>query len=177
MKWWGAANQIEFDDKPDALTIRATSIRRRGDLLLPSALALGFVVAPWFGCSWLPLLALGSSSAVLFYSWFMTSMTELRVTARDIQVRSSGGFLSVNWSEIAGLEYRAGGEDDPSGLYARNTRWEDICLTTQLGESECGQVIDIIYRRYPYVRMADDHSGGFLRDPEIISLGLNRQDP
>lgn len=177
MQWWGAANELEFIDKPDALTIRATSIRRRGDLLLPSALALGFIVAPWFGGGLFVLLGLGSLSAVLFYHWFMTSITELRVTERDIQVHSSGGSLSVRWNEIAGLEYRAGGENDPGGLYARETRWSAICLTNQLGESECDQVIDTIYRRFPYVKMADDHSGGFLRDPEIISLGLNRKDP
>jgi hypothetical protein len=176
MEWWGAANQLEFIDKPDALTIRATSVQRRGDLILPFLLALGFAVAPWFGGGWLILLALGGLSAALFISWFMTSITEIRVTDRRIEVRSSGNTLSVNWSEIAGLEYRAGGEGEASGLYARQTRWQGLMLTSQLNQDECNQVIDAIYRRFPYAKMADDRSGGFLRDPEIISLGLSRKD-
>jgi len=177
MEWWGPANELEFDDKPDALTIRATSIRRALDLLLPSGLALAFVVTLCFGGSWFTELVLGGLSAFLFFRWFATSTTELRVTERDIQVPYSGGFRSLDWSEIAGLEYRVGGEGESSGLYARKSRWEAVCLTSQLDESDCDQVIDAIYRRFPFVKMADDNSSGFLRDAEIISLGLNRKDP
>jgi|SRR6185312_5506853 len=177
MEWWGPTNKLEFDDQPDALTIRATSIRRAVDLLWPSGMAIAFVIARRFGGDWLTELALGGVSAFLFFKWFVTSTTELRVTEKDIQVPYSGRLRWLDWSEIAGLEYRVGGEGESSGLYARKSRWEAVCLTSQLDESDCGQVIDAIYRRFPFVKMADDNSGGFRRDPEIISLGLNRKDP
>jgi hypothetical protein len=178
MQWWGPSNDLEFIDKPDALTIRATSIRRRGDLLLPSALALGFMVAPWFGGGFFVLAVLGISSAALFYSWSITSIVELRVTQRGIEARSSGGCVSAAWSEIKALEYRVGGENEPSGLYGRDTRWQGIHLTSQLTKTECERVITAIFTRVPFVEMAVDNEGGILnfgRSDEIISLGLSHK--
>jgi len=177
MQWWGPANSLEFIDKPDALTIRAMSIRRRGDLLLPCALALGFILAPWFGGGFFVLAALGIASAASFYGWSITSIVELRVTQRGIEARSSGGCVSAPWSEIKGLEYRVGGENEPGGLYARQARWRGVQLTGQLTETECDEVIAAIFTRFPFVAMAVDDEGGILnfgRSDEIISLGLSR---
>jgi hypothetical protein len=162
MQWWGPSNDLEFIDKPDTLTIRAVSVRRRGDLLLPSAFALGLIVAPWFGAELLILAALGIASAALFYSWFKTSIIELRVTQQGLQTCSAKGSLSVSWSEIKGLEYRAGGEYDPSGLYARQSRWQSICITNQLTKPDCERVITAIFTRFPLLKPAVDNDGGIL---------------
>src|ERR1700753_1899765 len=148
MQWWGPANSLEFIDKPDALTIRATSIHRLGDLVWPAGCLIAALATFYFHApaGWPGSLAI--MTALLVAGWFNTSVVELRVTRRELSTRSLRNWINkegeIQWSEVRALEYRIGGEYESRGLYAKKSFWSAPCLMPQLSKKETQQVIQAI---------------------------------
>ncbi len=118
-------------------------------------------------------------SAILFVIFLLTpkqdETIELQATDRGLTVNID----VIRWRDIRGLEYRAGSEDTPNGLYVQTGRWGGRFLIQDLGKDETNEMIDTIYRRFPFVEMADND--GNLpsiigKSPEIITLGLSKKD-
>jgi hypothetical protein len=162
MQWWGPANSLEFIDEPDALTIRATSIRRPGDLIWPAGCLVASLATLYFGAPAGWPISLAAMAALLCAGWFNTSVVELRVTQREISMRSIRNWLDnevkIQWKEIRALEYRVGGEYQSRGLYARKSFWSAPCIMPQLKKEETQQVIAAIARKFPDIVLADGAS-------------------
>jgi hypothetical protein len=84
--------------------------------------------------------------------------------------------FSFRWADISGLDFRQGGEDEPSGLYARTGRWNATCLMAGLNREQSEEVIAAVYRRFPYVEMAKDNDGWSLfgGGSGLTTLGLSK---
>jgi|SRR6185312_1603651 len=159
MQWWGPANSLEFIDKADALTIRATSIRRPGDLIWPAGCLVASLVTLAFGAPDGWPISLVAIAALLCAGWFNTSTVELRVTQRYLSARRVSSWFDnetrVQWTDVRALEYHTGGENDSHGLYARKSFWSAPCLMPQLNKDETQQVIEAIARKFPGIVLAD----------------------
>jgi len=162
MQWWGPANSLEFIDKPDALTIRVTSIRRTGDLLWPAGCLVAALATYYYGAPAGWPVSLVAMAALLCAGWFNTSVVELQVTRQYLLARSIRNWINkevkIQWSEVRALEYRIGGEYQSRGLYARKSFWSAPCLMPQLKKEEAHQVIEAIIRKFPGLVLADGAS-------------------
>jgi len=181
MEWWGPSTRLEYVDSPDALIIRAHSVRRRGDLIWPCAAALFCFGALCLDGNWIAILVSALFSGLLFWGWFGDSSTELRVTDRELRSSSSGrafdNAASIHWSEVKRLEYQGGGEYDSKGLYAKKSFWSSTCLVPNIDDGTTLQIINAIYRRFPLPDMPGEGDGrpAFLKDT-LIKLGLSGKD-
>lgn len=162
MEWWGPASSLEFIDKPDTLTIRATSIRRAIDLAWPTGCLIAALATYCFHAPAGWPVSLAVMAAILAGGWVNTSVVELKVTQRDLCTRSVRNWLDnsvkLRWDEVRALEYRIGGEYQSRGLYAKRSFWSAPCLMPQLSKQETQQVIDAIARKFPNIVLADGSS-------------------
>lgn len=159
MEWWGPSNSLEFIDKPDALTIRTTSIRRTGDLIWPAGSLLAAFATYCFGtfAGW--PLSLIATAAILLARWFNTRVVELRVTPRELLSRSSrywtNHVIKLRWTEVQALVYRVGGKNRARGLYAKKSFWSVSCLIPDLDRDETQRVIEACARKFPDIVLTD----------------------
>jgi hypothetical protein len=178
MNWLGPAKQIEVSELGDVLLIKATSTKG----------AIGLVV-PIFACVWTYLVWRDKHWALFFFGLFFLGSSiwilfrdkngELRVSDTDIAAngdlgRWADGSVQFRWEDISGLEFRQGGEDEPTGLYARTGRWSATCVMAGLNREQSEEVISAIFQRFPYVVMAEDRDGWSLfgNGSELTTLGL-----
>lgn len=153
--------ELETVEASDHLLFRATTLRRRVDLLVPVLCGVGFIVALSLGrVIW--TIGLAAFGGICLCNFLAVSTRELLVTRFDLTANRSRYF----WKDIRGLEYRTGGEDEASGLYARQGRWSSVCLMPHLNREQADAVIAAIYLRFPLVNMADEEAslGAMLRD-------------
>ncbi|WP_158941718.1 hypothetical protein [Granulicella sp. S190] len=179
MNWLGPEKQIEVIQQGDVLLIKATGIRRTVDLLMPLAFAI-FMYFVWRERHWISsviaLFIFGSAVWVLFRS----QDGELRITDTHIEANGNrGGWTDASvqfrWIDISGLDFRQGGEDELSGLYARTGRWNATCLMAGLNREQSEEVIAAVFRRFPYVVMAEDKDGWSLfGNSELTTLDLSK---
>jgi hypothetical protein len=180
MNWLGPAKRIEFVEQGDVLLVRATGIKCAVDLLVP-LFACVWTYFVWRGQHWvlffIGLFFLGSSVWMLFRN----KDGELRITDTDILATGDRGGLidesvQFRWADISGLDFRQGGEDEPSGLYARTGRWSATCVMAGLNREQSEEVIAAVYRRFPYVVMAEDKDGWSLfgKGSGLTTLGLSK---
>jgi hypothetical protein len=179
MNWLGPAKRIEVVELGDVLLIRAAGGTSAVDLLVP-LFACVFTCFAWRDKHWISFffgLFIFSSSVWML---FRDKDGELRVSDTDIVASGdlggwNGGYVRFRWADISGLDFRQG-EDEPGGLYARTGRWSATCIMAGLGREQSEEVIAAIYRRFPYVVMAEDRDGWSLfgGGSGLISLGLSK---
>jgi hypothetical protein len=181
MNWFGSEKQIEVLEQCDLLLIKATGTRRAVDLLVPLFACL-WTYFVWRDQNWvlffIGLFFFCSSIWMLFRS----KDGELRITGTDIMATGDrGGWIDESvqfrWADISGLDFRQGGEDEPCGLYARTGRWSATCVMAGLNREQSEEVIAAVYKRFPYVVMAEDKDGWSLfgNGSELTTLGLSKQ--
>jgi hypothetical protein len=130
----------------------------------------------------------GSFSALLlggsiytFIRWLGDHESQLSATDEGLEAigdlgESSSDHVRLRWSSISGLEYRMGGEDEPSVIYARRGGRSVTHVMTHVNKEQAEEIIAAIYKRFPYVEMAED-DGGWLPlggKSELTTLGLSR---
>lgn len=182
MKWWGPTTKLQTLAETDGVRFRATGQRRIGDLILPVLAGIGFVIELCRKGGIGPLFGLGALVALPLWYWLCQSVTELKVTEFELSATGDLGntldrSLRLRWTEVSGIEFRYGGEDESRGLYVRQGRWSRTCIMPNLDEDQTNQVIAAIYQRFPDLVMADAGQGrgslfGSSGDP--ITLGLSK---
>ncbi|RSL17442.1 hypothetical protein EDE15_2976 [Edaphobacter aggregans] len=160
-----------------------TRQRRWIDFLVEALVIAGLAFLFWRNQSWIVLLMLVVAIGHGVVGWLGDDHAELLITKEGIEVigtlgRISSSNLRLQWSSISGLDYREGGEDEPSGLYARLGSWSSTRLMTHVNKEQAEEIIAAIYRRFPYVEMAEDSGGWslFSGGSEIMTLGLSKSD-
>jgi hypothetical protein len=156
MRWFGPNALVEITDREDGLLVRVTGQRRLIDLVGMGAFLALSAFLFWRDRSWFPLVfVLGASVFSLIY-WVGDHEGQLWITEKDIEAIGDLGGISRNrvclpWSNVSGLEYRQGGEDEPSGLYVRQGGWNTTRVLTHVDKQQAEEIIAAIYRRFPYV--------------------------
>jgi hypothetical protein len=154
-EWFGPISRIEIVEQSDGLLFRVIQIKRRGHL------ALGILVTVVFGVlfawqeSWLFFFALGLGLVWIGAWCFDDHWGEIQVDGNYLTTRGKKP-VRLGWGEIYGLEYRMGGEDDPTGFYVRLGRWKWSCVMANLDREQTEEIIAAIHRRFPQLRMADE---------------------
>jgi hypothetical protein len=161
MQWWGLATKLEKYEEDNTLIFRATEQQRFVDLILPAASTIAFIYVLLIRADPYLLFGLAAFIAIPIFHWFHRSQTELRVTAIGLYSESHAGgtfksTVDLKWSEVSGLDhYRADaeGETEPPGLRAEiGTSYRSIL--PNLSQTQSFEVIDAIYRRFPYIKTA-----------------------
>ena len=154
-EWFGPVSHIEIVEQSDGLLFRVIQIKRKGHL------ALGILVTVVFGVllarqeSWLFFFVLGLGLVWIGAWCFDDHWGEIQVDGNYLTTRGKKP-VRLGWGEIHRLEYRSGGEDDPTGLYVRLRRWKSICVMPNLNREQTEDIIAAIHRRFPQLRMADE---------------------
>jgi hypothetical protein len=181
MNLLGLEKQIEVVEQEDGLLIKAIRIRRVVDQVIPIAVCVGLAYMAWRDHSW--LLSFGSMLAlgVTVRDWFLNDESELRITDKEILASGylggwSRDYVRFRWVDISGLDYRQGAEDELIGLYARTGRWNATCVMAGLNREQAEEVIATVFRRFPYVVMAEDDDGWSLfgTGSQMTTLGLSK---
>ncbi len=183
MKWFEPDKRIEIIEQEDKLLVRAVGIKRVGDFLIPIVLGAGMEyfalrngnsVLTLFG---LLVVGLGVGGQFRNRDGEIT-ITKDDLTASGDQGEWETGYVRFRWMDISGEEYQASGEDSAGGLYARTGWWSSKCLMAGLNREQSEEVIAAIYRRFPYLEMAEDSRGWSLfgGGSEIMTLGLSKTD-
>ncbi|HXC95022.1 MAG TPA: hypothetical protein VNU92_04940 [Edaphobacter sp.] len=115
MRWFGSSTSVKTVDRGDGLRVRVAVHRFRIDLILYAAVFIVFAYVGWQNRSWFFLIAVLVAGVSLVIDWLKHPNTELWVTEYDLEVMGDRGRftndrLRLPWSEISGLEYRAGGK-------------------------------------------------------------------
>lgn len=116
-----------------------------------------------------------------FASWLHGKKTELSVSHTELVARGNVGRIfydeiRVSTSTITFLGYDNGGEDEPSGLYARH-KFGSTCILDGVNEEMSNKIATAVFLRFPEIGSGDGDPGSFLfggRD-EPISLNLSKQ--
>jgi hypothetical protein len=153
--WFGPVSRVEIVEQRNGngLLVRVTPIRRKGHL------AIGLLVTSIFGSvfarqdRWWALLLTAGFGSIWLVSWLSSRRGEIRIN-EDYLAAEGKKAVRLAWSEIHGLQYRAGGDDEPSGFYARVGRWKSICVMADLNREQTEEIIAAIHRRFPGLRMA-----------------------
>ena len=160
-----------------------TRQRRWIDFLVEALVIAGLAFLFWRNQSWIVLLMLVVAVGHGIVEWVGDNHAGLLITKEGIEAIGSLGRISssnvrLRWSSISGLDYREGDEDEPSGLYARLGGWSSTRLMTHVSKEQSEEIIAAIYRRFPYVEMAEDSGGWSLfgGGSEIMTLGLSKSD-
>jgi hypothetical protein len=179
MQFFGPTNSMTTVDDGTSLLIEFKGQRRWFDLILISAAAAGSLIAIWAGDLWASL-GVAALAGIFFFHFLFPAVSIVRASDQGIEVSNQQQFgpsklWSGRWSEISGLEYRAGGEDEPSGLYVRRGISSPLCVLDRIGQEETYALIDAIYRRFPLVSMAEDPLGlpSLFDSDKPITLGLS----
>ena len=155
-EWFGPVSRIEIVEQRDGLLVRVTPIRRKGHL------AIGLLVTSIFGGlfarqdRWWVLLLTAGFGVIWVVSWLSSRRpSEIRIN-EDYLAADGKKPVRLAWAEIHSLQYGGGGEDEPSGFYARISRWKSVCVMAHLNREQTGEIIAAIHRRFPQLRMAGE---------------------
>lgn len=166
-------------DDGTSLFIKFRGQRRWFDLILIVAATGASLYEMWSGNPWAAFGA-AALAAVFLFQFLFPPVSSVYANAEGIEASTQQRFRSCNkwtgrWSEISGLEYRAGGEDEASGLYVRRGCSSPLCVLDRIGQEETFALIDTIYRRFPLVSMAEEPPGypSLFDYDKLITLGLS----
>jgi hypothetical protein len=183
MKWFGPSALVEMTERGDELQVKVTGQRRAIDVVVLAAVLSVFAFLFWRDRSWLYFAGFLFACIFGLRFWLSDHQEQLLVTEKGVEaIGDFGGFsrdrVHLPWSSISGLDYREGGEDEPSGLHARRGGWSATLLMTRVNKDQAEEIIATIYRRFPYVEMAED-GGGWLPlggKSGLTTLGLSNPD-
>jgi hypothetical protein len=113
------------------------------------------------------------------YNWLKSpsagNLARLEVNERELLVtldliKAPNRILRFKPYEVKSLEYRIGGEHEPSGLYLNNT-----CVFDGLDRKQTEAMVTRIFNRFPGVGGKDDTPTSMLHgdDSGITSLGIS----
>ncbi len=154
MEWWGPAHSLERFETDDKLTFQTVKLRRKGE----AALAIAFGVASLVGLGFNQFvwcLIFGFIAAVAAFAWFSTTVRSLVITQKVLD----GDPGSAAWLDVFELRYESGGEDGPSGLFARTGLMSSKCILQDATRAECDEIELVIYRKWPNLQMAPRPAG------------------
>jgi hypothetical protein len=183
MKWFGPSVLVELTERGDELQVKVIGQRRAIDVVVLAAALSVFAFLFWRDRSWLYFAGFLFACGFALRFWLSDHQEQLLVTEKGLEaIGDFGGFsrerMHLSWSSISGLDYREGGEDEPSGLHARRGGWSSTLLMTRVNKDQAEEIIATIYRRFPYVEMAED-SGGWLPfggKSGLTTLDLSKND-
>jgi len=164
MKWFGPGALVEFIERQEELQVKVILQRRRIDFVVLGAVLSVFAFLFWRERSWFYFVGLLFACAFCLHAWLGGNEEQLRVTENGLEaIGDFGGFSRdrevLPWSDISGLEYQEGGENEPGGLHARRGGWSSTLLMTHVNKEQAEEIIAAIYRRFPYVDMAEGDGG------------------
>ncbi len=102
----------------------------------------------------------------------------VEVTSTALEAVGKSPSERVLWSDVIRLEYRNGGEDEPSGLAAKTGRWTWVWLVKDVDSAQAEAITDFVFRRFPLVTMAPEPPGlleNWFGRSETTRLNLNDQ--
>jgi hypothetical protein len=172
MRWFGPSQVLHYTDSSEGLSFTITTQRRRIDMVILITCAVGVVIS-CFGWHLFWMMGFFIVGSALFENIYLRPVTYFEVLEAGIWVSAQ----LWSWSTISGLEYQVGPEDGPSGLYARTGgrwNWSATCIVPNITRELTEQIIDLAYRRFPLVTMAEDKGPPtFFGDcSKLISLNL-----
>jgi hypothetical protein len=181
MKWFGPAALVQAIDRGDELEFTVTEERRGIDFVVLGALISAFAFMFWRDRGWFYFVGFLFACALSLRAWLSNAREQLLVTGTGLEAIGDFGGSSrervvLPWSGISGLEYQEGAENEPSGLRARRGGWRSTLLMTHVNKEQTEEIIAAIYRRFPYVDMAED-DGGWLPmggKSDLTTLGLSK---
>ncbi len=178
MRWFGPRARLEIIEQDDGLLIQSTGLKRGIDLVVSGCVVVVCGYIFWRDENWFSAICFVCVAVLGTINLFRDQNGELWVTEEDLEASGylggmSNGHVRLRWSGISGLTYRAGGEDEPCGLYAGST-----CVLANLNEEQANEIIAAIYRRFPYLEMAEDSGGWSLFGGRsgLTTLGLSKSD-
>lgn len=165
-----AANAIPPANLTESTRLTFRVDRERGWIEWAIALALTFLLF-WeahhlHSLVWLIFGVLAAASITLGLS--ASGPMELVVTSCELQVSSNPGRMfrsdtSIKTADVKAIEYQLGGEDTPSGLYAKHGR-HHTCLLKDLTEEQANRILDQILSKFPQIGTNDP-------DPHCLLFG------
>lgn len=171
---WRNQSEIEVNELDDRLEI---SVRTRTGML-EGILFVGLSVFAvlLFGKAMRIVGLLIAGVAVFSFINMFRDRGEARLTVYSdlfVMEDSRGKCESVSVDDIYGIGYFAGGEDEPTGLYAFRPL-SRVCLAAGIDEAESQRIKSAIESKFPEMRFGKEPITSLFGDPEIITLGLNR---
>jgi hypothetical protein len=154
VEWWGPAHRLERFETDDDLMFQTVNLQRKGEVALAivfgvaSLVILGFNHFVW-------CLILGLAAAMAAYGWFSTRVRCLVITRQILK----GDPDTAAWSEVYELRDESGGEDGPSGLFARTGLMRSKCVLQDATRAECDEIEVAIYTKWPNLQMAPRPEG------------------
>ena len=74
--------------------------------------------------------------------------------------------------DVLGMSYRAGGEDELSGVYVK-LRWAQRCVLPRVSEEQSRVTIDAITAKFPEIATDESTFSIFGQGDQLITLGLS----
>jgi hypothetical protein len=166
----------------DQLVVRV--VRENGWLELAVGPAISTFALFWavhIPSFWAGVISLVAAAGTIA-NWLHGNTTELFVSRNGLVVRGNVGKvfsdqLFISAGDIVSLGYEVGGEDEPSGFYARH-RIGGTCLLIGLNEQQSIDLATAIFKRFPDIGSGDTEPGSILfgRGSGPVTLGLSQND-
>ena len=172
---WRNQSDVEINGLDDRLEI---SVRTRTGMLEGILFAgLSVFAVLLFGKA-MPIVGLliAAVAVIAFVNVMRDRGGEARLTVHSdafVIENSRGSCQSVSVDDIYGIGYFAGGEDEPTGLYAFRPL-SRICLAAGIDEAESQRIKSAIESKFPEMRFGKEPITSLFGDPEIITLRLSR---
>jgi hypothetical protein len=149
----GAAPVVTIEDEPEELLITAVCETTLPEQVLAFAAALVLLCLLWEdgGTAAQAMAAVGALLLTMGYlrARRQRRTTTLRVSAGEL---ATSGYrvlaLAVAVADLVELNFEAGDEAEPCGLYAFHLH-QKSCLLPAVDPVECSRIIDAIDRRFP----------------------------
>lgn len=175
MKWQNS--EIEITDLGDRLEVM---VRKSSDTLQKVIVAI-IVTLTIYVC-WRSSQVLGFVAALLILFSALNSFrrgNEARLTVTSQGFVAEGNIertftdkVEVSVTDIYGFGYFAGGEGDPSGLYAFRPLGYS-CIVPGIDKDACLQIKQAVEAKFPAMEFGQQPLSGLFSGPEIITLGLS----
>ena len=124
-----------------------------------------------------PVPALATGIAPQLSAPARLSIAQLKVTGDEFVTQGNMGKLFETEQRIAtkdalGMSYRAGGEDELSGVYVK-LGWGQRCVLPRVSEEQSRVTIDAITAKFPEIATDDSAFSIFGQGDQLITLGLS----
>ena len=123
------------------------------------------------------VLAAVSCAIAIIANWRQGNSVSLKVTGDEFVTQGNMGKLFETEQRIAtkdalGMSYRAGGEDELSGVYVK-LRWGQRCVLPRVSEEQSRVTIDAITAKFPEIATDESTFLIFGQGDQLITLGLS----
>lgn len=172
-------NTVKAEENPDELSFVVEHESGWVALLFVITILTGVGLIAWKQSSWWLAALCGAGLVWIVFNWLKNpsrrNLAKLEVNEHELLVilnliEAPNRILRFKPYEVKSLEYRVGGEHEPSGLYLNNT-----CVFDGLDRKQCEAMVTRIFYRFPEVGGKDDTPTSMLHgdDSGITSLGIS----